>query len=192
MPPPPESNVLRATALLGSIETGRSSPLEQEVVDLFDQLRNRLLRYLFGFGLSAPDCEEILQETFLALFQHLRRGKSRESLRAWLFRVAHNLALKKRQRSRRDFASLTESMTAARETVADPAPSPEDQLSTTQTQQRMRAVVDALPELDRRCLFLRAEGLRYRENAGVLDMSLGAVSLSLGRSMARVARAIQR
>jgi RNA polymerase sigma-70 factor (ECF subfamily) len=56
----------------------------------------------------------------------------------------------------------------------------------------MRAVVDALPDLDRRCLFLRAEGLRYREIAGVLDMSLGAVSLSLGRSIARVARAIQR
>ena len=93
MPPPPESNVLQATALLGSIKTVHPSPLEQEVVDLFDQLRNRLLRYLFGFGLSAPDCEEILQETFLALFQHLQRGKSRESLRAWLFRVAHNLAL---------------------------------------------------------------------------------------------------
>lgn len=192
MPPPPESNVLRTTALLGSAKAVHPSPLEQEVVDLFDQLRNRLLRYLFGFGLSAPDCEEILQETFLALFQHLQRGKSRESLRAWLFRVAHNLALKKRLRSRWDFPSLTESMTTAMETVADPGPSPEDELSSTQTQQRMRAVVDALSELDRRCLFLRAEGLRYREIAGVLDMSLGAVSLSLGRSMARVARAIQR
>src|ERR1700730_11366175 len=102
MPSPPESNVLPAATVLGSIAGAKSpSPLEQEVVDLFDQLRTRLLRYLFSFGLPAPDCEEILQETFLALFQHLRRGKSRESLRAWLFRVAHNLALKKRLRSRR-------------------------------------------------------------------------------------------
>jgi RNA polymerase sigma-70 factor (ECF subfamily) len=54
------------------------------------------------------------------------------------------------------------------------------------------AVVEALPDLDRRCLVLRAEGLRYREIAGVLDISLGAVSLSLGRSMARIARAIKR
>jgi RNA polymerase sigma-70 factor (ECF subfamily) len=177
---------------MGAAESVHPSPLEREVVDLFDQLRNRLLRYLFSFGLPAPDCEEILQETFLALFQHLQRGKSRESLRAWLFRVAHNLALKKRMRSRRDFSSLTESITTAKETVADPAPSPEDQLSHSQNQQRMMAVVEALPDLDRRCLFLRAEGLRYREIAGVLDMSLGAVSLSLGKSMARVARALQR
>jgi RNA polymerase sigma-70 factor (ECF subfamily) len=189
---PPESDILKAVAILGVVEPVSPSPLEQEVVALFDELRNRLMRYLFSFGLAVPDCEEILQETFLALFQHLQKGKSRESLRAWLFRVAHNLALKKRLRSRRDFHGVADSMTAARETVADPAPSPEDQLRTTQTQQRMRAVVDALPDLDRRCLYLRAEGLRYREIASVLDMSLGAVSLSLGRSMARVARAIQR
>jgi RNA polymerase sigma-70 factor (ECF subfamily) len=36
---------------------------------------------------------------------------------------------------------------------------------------------------------LRAEGLRYREIAQVLDMSLGAVSISLARSLARFERA---
>jgi RNA polymerase sigma-70 factor (ECF subfamily) len=161
------------------------------VVDLFDEMRNRLLRYLLSFGLPIPDCEEVLQETFLALFQHLQRGKSRESLRSWLFRVAHNLALKKRSRARRDFQSCTESMTSAKEIVADPGPSPEARVSSAQTEERIRAVVEALPDLDRRCISLRAEGLRYREIAGVLDMSLGAVSLSLGRSMARIARALR-
>lgn len=196
MPSPPESNILQACGLIGARDASqaaeRPSPLEHEVVELFDQLRNRLLRYLFSFGLAPPDCEEVLQETFLALFQHLRRGKSRQSLRAWLFRVAHNQALKKRLRCRRDSQSLTELMITASETVADPAPSPEDQFSTRQSQRHMMAVVEALPDLDRRCLVLRAEGLRYREIAGVLDMSLGAVSLSLGKSMARIARAIKR
>jgi RNA polymerase sigma-70 factor (ECF subfamily) len=196
MPSPPESNILRAPGFIGARDASQAadppSPLEQEVVELFDQLRNRLLRYVFSFGLTVPDCEEVLQETFLALFQHLQGGKSRHSLRAWLFRVAHNLALKKRMRSRRDSQSLTEAMITASETVADPAPSPEDQFSTRQAQRHMMAVVEALPDLDRRCLVLRAEGLRYREIAGVLDMSLGAVSLSLGRSMARIARAVRR
>jgi RNA polymerase sigma-70 factor (ECF subfamily) len=61
-----------------------------------------------------------------------------------------------------------------------------------QTRQRVLAVVEALPEQDRRCLFLRAEGLRYREIAGILDMSLGAVSVSLSRSLARIARSAER
>jgi RNA polymerase sigma-70 factor (ECF subfamily) len=54
------------------------------------------------------------------------------------------------------------------------------------------AVLNALPEQDRRCLCLRTEGLRYREIASVLDMSLGAVSLSLERSLGRIARVAER
>jgi len=47
----------------------------------------------------------------------------------------------------------------------------------------------ALQEQDRCCLHLRAEGLRYREIGRVLGMSVGAVSLSLQRSLARLSRA---
>ena len=54
------------------------------------------------------------------------------------------------------------------------------------------AILQALPEQNRWCLYLRAEGLRYREIAEVLDMSLGSVSLCLERSLARVARAAER
>jgi RNA polymerase sigma-70 factor (ECF subfamily) len=177
----------------GSVEPVRdASPLEQEVVELFDLLRERLLRYLLGFNLPLQDCEEILQETFFALFRHLQRGRSRKNLRGWLFRVAHNLALKQRQRARRDLENSNGAGVPMEELLADPAPGPEDQLWRNQTQRRVEAVLRALPEQDRRCLWLRAEGLRYREIAGVLDMSLGAVSLSLGRSLARIARAAER
>ncbi len=44
----------------------------------------------------------MLQEVFLALFQHLRQGKSRANLQGWIFRVAHNSALKCRLRTRRE------------------------------------------------------------------------------------------
>ena len=160
-------------------------------MDLFDQWRDPLLRYLSSSSLDVADSEDILQETFLALFQHLRRGKSRENLRGWLFRVAHNLALKKRQRGRRDF-QISESTVARVDSAIDPSPNPEDQLATSQAHKRLMAVLQALPEQSRWCLYLRAEGLRYREIAEVLDMSLGAVSLSLERSLAHITRAAQR
>jgi RNA polymerase sigma-70 factor (ECF subfamily) len=59
----------------------------------------------------------------------------------------------------------------------------------TQRQQRLSSVVDALPEQDRLCLRLRGEGLRYREISQTLGISLGSVSLSLTRSLARLMRA---
>jgi RNA polymerase sigma-70 factor (ECF subfamily) len=74
----------------------------------------------------------------------------------------------------------------------DPTPNPEDLLVSSQARQHLLAVVDALPELDRRCLFLRAESLRYREIAEILEISLGSVSISLARSLMRMARAAER
>ncbi|MGA7239203.1 MAG: sigma-70 family RNA polymerase sigma factor [Bryobacteraceae bacterium] len=167
-----------------------SDRLEQEVVDLFDRFRDPLLRYLLSCGLPVVDAEDIIQEVFISLFQHLERGKSRENLRGWLYRVAHNLASKRRYRARRESQVLAHADAA--DAAVDPGPGPEAQLVILRKRKILLAVVDALPEQDRRCLFLRAEGLRYREIAGILDMSLGAVSLSLTRSLARIGRAAER
>jgi RNA polymerase sigma factor (sigma-70 family) len=74
----------------------------------------------------------------------------------------------------------------------DPAPNPEEIFSNSQRWERLLALVQALPEEDRSCLFLRAEGMRYREIAHVLGISLGAVSMSLTRSLTRIERADRR
>ena len=161
------------------------------MVALFDELRDRLLRYLLGFRIPLQDGEEILQEVFLAVFQHLRRGKSRKNLRGWVFRVAHNLALKRRE-ALATVPEVAASTKGLEDIFVDPGPSPEDQVASSEDHQRLQAVLHALPERDQCCLTLRAEGLRYREIAEVLNMSLGAVSLSLARSLARLARAAER
>ena len=159
-----------------------TSRLEEEVVGLFDRLRNPLLRYLLSFRTPIQDAEEIVQEVFLALFRHLSMGKSRSNLQAWTFTVAHNLALKNRLRGQRQVSGDNADR-------ADTAQGPEDYAVARQRQQRLMAVVRALPEQDQCCLSLRAEGLRYREIAAVLGISLGSVANSLERSLARVARA---
>ena len=163
------------------------SALEQEVTALFDELRNPLLRYLLSFGLSAQDGEEVVQEVFLALFRHLREGKPRQNLRGWLFRVAHNLGLKKRNQGGRGPESQEGS-----EDAVDPSPNPEVQAVSKQAHRKLLAVFGALPEQDQRCIVLRSEGLRYREIAEVLNMSLGSVAQSLERSLARIARVVER
>jgi RNA polymerase sigma-70 factor (ECF subfamily) len=167
------------------------SEIECAVLQLFDEFRNPLLRYILSFGLSVHDAEEVTQEVFLALFHHLRLGRPRGNLRGWLFRVAHNLALKQRlaNQNSSDRVSPEESRV---ELHFDPSPNPEEHLASAQRRHRLIAVVDALPEMDRNCLRLRAEGLRYREIASVLGISLGAVSNSLTRSIARLVRADER
>jgi RNA polymerase sigma-70 factor (ECF subfamily) len=172
-----------------SIEVeARPSEIESDVLLLFEQFRNPLLRYTLSFGLPVHDAEEVIQEVFLSLFRHLQLRKSRKNLRGWTFRVAHNLALKQRHANQKS-RDRTASDWAIAEKRRDPSPDPEEQLWSAQRRRRLLAVMEALPEADQGCLRLRAEGLRYREIAAVLGMSLGAVSISLTRSLARLTRA---
>jgi RNA polymerase sigma-70 factor (ECF subfamily) len=171
-------------------ETTQRNPteIECEVIELFEQYSERLLRYSLSFGIPLHDAEEIVQETFLSLFRHLELGKPRTNLRGWIFRVAHNLALKQRVANKKvcDAMEFGESIVKRQ---YDPSPNPEESLSSRQRQCHLMAVVNALPLADQNCLRLRADGLRYREIASVLGISLGTVSLSLTRSLARLIRA---
>jgi len=154
---------------------------------LFDQFRDRLLRYVLCFGLSVHDGEDVIQEVFLSLFRHLKAGRSRRNLRGWLFQVAHNLALKQRHRRQKRQAAPANDRDRAAE-QPDTSENPEEQLASNQRQQRLLCVINALPEQDRWCLSLRAEGLRYREIARIAGISLAAVSNSLARSIERLTR----
>ena len=152
---------------------------------LYDELRVRLLRYILSFGICVQDGEDIIQETFLALFRHLQMGRSRRNLHSWIFRVGHNLALKRRYANQR-FQSADGADSRAPIRV-DPSPNAEEQMTMAERRHRLLLVVHALPEQDQRCLALRAEGLRYREIAEVLGISLATVSVSLSRSLTRLA-----
>lgn len=147
-----------------------------------------LLRYVCAVGIPVGEGEDLIQEVFLALFRHLRRNGSRSNLQGWLFRVAHNLALKRRVRLRREHARRRSDVRPAMALI-DPGDDPEARLLDHHRRKRLRSVFDALPERDQQCLHLRGSGLRYREIARVLDVSLGTVAKTLTRAVARLQRA---
>ena len=181
------SDSLAGLPLAEAASAARLTGVEDEVVALFEQLRAPVLRYLLSFRIHVSDAEEILQEVFLSLFQHLQQGKSRENLQGWIFKVAHHSALKCRLRTRRHsdrFGHLP-----GFSATVDPGPGPEESLAVRQRQERLLAVVRALPEQEQCCLSLRAEGLRYREIAEVLGISLGSVAALLEKSLSRLMRA---
>lgn len=164
---------------------------EITVVDLFAECGSPLRRYVGSFGIGAPDTEDVVQDVFLSLFRHVQQGKSSRNLRGWLFTVAHNLALKHRARiARRRGLTGGDPLTA--DEPLDLARNPEQQLAEAQRQAHLLRVLCALPEQDRRCVSLRAEGFRYREIAELTGLSLGAVAKSLARAMARMESADER
>ena len=187
----PPDWVLDSCVPAAPADLAQSGGVEENVLRLFDQFRHRLLRYVLALGLPVEEGEEVVQEVFLSLFRHLQQGRPAHNLAGWLFRVAHNLGLKRRSANQKLRGVIVPDVDAATE-PRDTGPSPEQNIIRHQRHQRLLAVVRALPEQDQLCLRLRAEGLRYREIAQTLGISLGSVSNSLMRSLARLARADER
>jgi RNA polymerase sigma-70 factor (ECF subfamily) len=161
------------------------------VVELFTECGLPLRRYVGSFGIGVPDTEDVVQDVFLSLFFHLQKGRPQRNLRGWLFTVAHNLALKHRARVKRRRGQTNGDPMLAADPI-DSAGNPEQALASVQRHERLLRVLCALPEQDRRCLRLRAEGFRYREIAELTGLSLGAVAKSLARSMVRMENADER
>ncbi len=65
---------------------------------------------------------------------------------------------------------------------------PEESAVSQQRQRKLLAVIHALPQRDRACLALKAEGLTYREIAEVVGISLGSVAAAIARALAKIER----
>lgn len=178
----------RLVDLLSTME-GHAMTLEDRVTQLFVQLREPVYRYVLMLLWDSAESEEITQETFLRLHRHLAEGRKIENVKAWVLRVAHNLAID-RGRTSRPTDSLSEETVRAKvesRQISSTANPEEDALAKERFEQLARAV-DVLPARQRQCLHLRSEGFRYREIAMILGVSEATVVEHVRRAMTRLAK----
>src|ERR1017187_6938212 len=140
--------------LIRQDQTGTS--LQDQVSRLFEEARDDVYRYLLTLGLYPPAAQEAAQEVFLRLYAVLRKGEQIQNARAWVFRVAHNLGLKTRARQ----GAETPFDPQADRRLAAVTETPESDLMERERMSRFHQAVEGLSEQQRRCLFLRLEGLR--------------------------------
>ena len=159
--------------------------LRRLVLELYDREHVAIRRYLLFLGVDVETGREIVQETFLKLHQHLLDGGDQSNLRAWLYRVAHNLA-RNWQNSFR--ASKTDFLSDA--TITDNLPasvtSAEDKLLAAERTKCFREALKQLSPAQRECLTLRAQGMKYREIAEVLNLSISTVGENIGRGLEKL------
>jgi len=141
------------------------------------------LRRMVGDGALA---EDLAQETFLRAFAS-RTGLARvQNPRAWLYRVATNLALNALKRRRR-FAWLPWHAGAERQAAQ---PGPAEALG---AHSAVEAALAALPpELRAPLLLYACEGMSVAEVAEALALSEGAVKMRLHRARRLFRQAYER
>ena len=155
--------------------------LQDQVAQLFQEARDDVYRYLLSLGLYPPQAQEATQEVFLRLYVTLKKGEDIQSHRAWIFRVAHNLGLK--LRAKQNQAPFDPELELR---LVSPEMNPEQTALDREQKLRFHQAIQRLSEQQRRCLFLRLEGLRYPEIGAALGISTSAVGEFLRRAIARL------
>jgi RNA polymerase sigma factor (sigma-70 family) len=144
---------------------------------IHDRYRQRLFAYTRQMlGGSRSDAEDVLQDVFLRAYGALRNDDRPVTLRAWLYRVAHNRCV---DHLRRPVPPAAEVYQLSRTPLRDP-------LDETERREDLRDLVkdvQRLPEQQRSALLMRElDGLSYAELADALRTSVPAVKSLLVRA----------
>jgi RNA polymerase sigma factor (sigma-70 family) len=149
--------------------------------DAFGAIHDRYRQRLFAYtrqmlGGSRSDAEDVLQDVFLRAYGALRNDDRPVTLRAWLYRVAHNRCI---DHLRRPVPPPAEVYELSRTPTLDPP-------AETARREDLRQLVQdvqRLPEQQRSALLMRElDGLSYAELADALRTSVPAIKSLLVRA----------
>ncbi len=142
-----------------------------------------IFRLLYRVVGSREEAEDLAQETFLRLSRQSFSADREHYLRAWLYRVASNLAFNwlrgRGRRLRREETAATQAVLTS-SALTDPA----EAAVRSDERAGVRWTLAQLPERQAQLLLLRHSGLSYREVAAALGVAPGSVGTLLARAEA--------
>jgi RNA polymerase sigma-70 factor (ECF subfamily) len=144
---------------------------------LVDRYRNRLMNVIGRMLNSAEEAEDIVQETFLRVYQHRDSFDFKHCFSTWLYTIALNLArneLRKKKKYR--FVDIFDMQNKEVETAVE-AKIPSN------LGPALEAAINQLPEKYKTAFILRdIEEMPYDEVARVLSIPLGTVKSRVNRA----------
>jgi RNA polymerase sigma-70 factor (ECF subfamily) len=164
--------------------------LDEKVLVYFEQLRLPVFRYLLRKTRDTGRAEDLTQETFLRLCRHLLANKPLENPKAWLFTVANNLAIDLARSDGNSIDMDERNWREIEESRSNLQSDAESVLIQNERLDRLHVAVLNLTQLQRECLHMRAEGLRYREIAELLAISISTVADAVRRATVKLAREV--
>ena len=144
-------------------------------------LKNELFRLALRITLNWADAEDVVQETMLKVWNRREQWEQIESMEAFCMTICRNVALDRQKRMENRNESL--------EDVGHDAPdrsygaNPEEQAVQRDKVERVRRLMNRLPEKQRTCMQLRdVEGKAYKEIAEVMGITEQQVKVNIFRA----------
>lgn len=152
-------------------------------------MKDKLYRLSLRITLNPQEAEDVVQDTLIKVWSKRESWDEIESIEAYAMTICRNLSL--------DHLKLRENQNASLEGMeidrADRSLSPLEQVQQKDNLERVRQLVNALPEKQRSCMQLRDfEGKTYKEIAEILDITEEQVKISIFRARKAVKEAFEK
>lgn len=165
---------------------GRESALRQ----IIDRWQAPLLHFVFRYVQNEADARDIVQETFVRVYQNRSKYRDGNSFSTWLFTIAVNLCRNRRRWERRHPTSSVHEQVQGEDGVESwvcPRPAPDRVAMATERVRVIREAIAELPHDQRTILLLyEYENLSYREIGEIVGCSERAVEARLARARAKL------
>ena len=144
--------------------------------------------------------EDLAQDTFIKVLNHIDRYRPEFKLSSWLFKIANNVAIDHLRRRQLDTISMDGSPHAASAEaiestsfeIALPQESPLAEMEARELGSAIERAISQLRPEYRSCILLRhVEGRSYEEIASTLDLPLGTVKTYIHRARHELRRALE-
>lgn len=170
------------------LSSTKSEGSEIDLTALVETYSTLLYRVAYSVLRSASEAEDVVQETFLRTLQHRGTLPAVRDLRPWLSRIAWNLAIDRRRRTRPDQMDQIFAESLAASTVpADRA------LDEARRIQAVLGEIERLPRDERNALLLSSlEELETPEIATILGRTESAIRALLFRARTRLRQRLEK
>lgn len=158
-----------------------------EITALFHEHYTPLFRYVSRLTGDADAAADAAQEAFVRLVS--KPPPDLTHIRAWLYKVATNVALEGRRTAARREQILVGAHDRA--ALSDAPLTPDAELDRAEERRVVHGALQGLPERDRTILLMREEGFSHREIAEAVGTTTGSVGTLIARAMDRLARELQ-
>lgn len=143
---------------------------------IITSLETRLYRVALFLCGEREEARDLLQETFLGLYQGLPHFKGKSRIYTYAYRILLNLHHKRLRKKRKIIISLTEGV----KITYSGLPSAAESFAKTERKEKIRAGIARLPALFQEVIVLRyLEELSYQEIADMLKVNEGTVKSRL-------------
>ncbi|CAA9370729.1 sigma-70 family RNA polymerase sigma factor [Longimicrobium sp.] len=163
---------------------------EKAYRELLDRYQRPVFSIIFRMIRDREQAEDLAQETFVRVFNHIGRYDPRYKFSSWIFKIATNLTIDWIRRKELKTVSIdgsrnavtSDEMEASAITIVSEDENPEELLEAKELGEEIEQAIGKLrPEYRAAILLRHVEGREYQEIAEIMALPLGTVKTYIHR-----------